>query len=226
MTDSRDNKLDRPAAVPDGMENYRAASGTDSEKEAAADNRPVRAQAVRARRADSGNLHAVRHGVLSREIMAALVRLGGNAKTYRRLERQFRAALQPSGPWGELFFDRFWSSYLRLMLIGQLESTLLTREPRRDGGEEKGATLVPGEQPMLVLPSSNGGGEKSQLPFGELPPELLRQLVLAQRYDTHYGREMYRALAILLLLRRGGEQALEGWAAETLGGAASSKGRG
>ena len=51
----------------------------------------------------------------------------------------------------------------------------------------------------------------------ELPPDLLRGLVLAQRYDRHHSREMYRSLALLLLLRRGGEAALEDWASEMFG---------
>ena len=51
----------------------------------------------------------------------------------------------------------------------------------------------------------------------ELPPDLLRGLVLAQRYDRHHSREMHRSLALLLLLRRGGEAALESWASEMFG---------
>jgi hypothetical protein len=42
-------------------------------------------------------------------------------------------------------------------------------------------------------------------------------LVLVQRYDRHHSREMYRSLALLLLLRRGGEAALESWASEMFG---------
>ena len=51
----------------------------------------------------------------------------------------------------------------------------------------------------------------------EMPPDLLRGLVLAQRYDRHHSREMYRSLALLLLLRRGREAALESWAIEMFG---------
>jgi hypothetical protein len=51
----------------------------------------------------------------------------------------------------------------------------------------------------------------------ELPPDLFRRLVLAQRYDRHFSREMYRSLALLLLMRRGGEAALESWASEMFG---------
>jgi hypothetical protein len=42
-----------------------------------------------------------------------------------------------------------------------------------------------------------------------LPPDILRELVLVQRYDRHFSREMFRALAILLVLRKSGENGLE-----------------
>jgi hypothetical protein len=50
-----------------------------------------------------------------------------------------------------------------------------------------------------------------------LPANLLHDLLLVQRYDRYLSREMHRALALLLLSRRGGEAALEGWAMEMLG---------
>jgi hypothetical protein len=59
----------------------------------------------------------------------------------------------------------------------------------------------PDDQPVEAIPL-----------IEELPPNLLRGLVLAQRYDRHHSREMYSSLALLLLLRRGGEAALESWA--------------
>lgn len=171
-------------------------------------------------RKDSGKLHRVQHGLLSREILTMLIRLGENPKTYRRLERQFRAALRPSPPWGSLLFDRFWSSYLRLMVIGCVEAKLLAGKSTSDVPAPSLLRLAPGDQPRLVLPEPNGErlkGERS-----DLPPGLLQALVLAQRYDGHYGREMYRALGLLLLLRRSGEAGLETWAVEMLGTGKSS----
>ena len=63
-------------------------------------------------RTDSGKLHRARHGILSREVLDSLVKAGEDRKTLRRLERQYRKTLQPTGPFGTLSFDRFWSSYL------------------------------------------------------------------------------------------------------------------
>ena len=170
----------------------------------------------KSRRTDSGKLHRVRHGILSREILDALVQLGEDRRTFRRLERQYRTALQPNGPFGNMFFDRFWSSYLRLILIGRLETQLFAGKPE---GESKSVSLalVPGHQPTLVCQDSDGQASEATPLMEELAPDLLRGLVLAQRYDRHYSREMYRSLALLLLLRRGGEAALESWASEMFG---------
>ena len=174
------------------------------------------------RRKDLGQPHRVQHGVLSREVLAALTQRGGNPKTYRRLERQFRAALRPSAPWGNVFFDRFWACYLRLMLIGRLEAELLNSKPAGNRASTLPLSLMPGKQPTLVHPDAEGQVSKAESPLVELSPDLLRQLVLAQRYDRHYAREMYRALAVLLLLRRRGEEGLELWAVEILGASKST----
>ena len=106
-------------------------------------------------RTDSGKLHRVRHGILSRDALAALVQLGEDPRTLRRLERQYRAGLQPAGPLGDLLFDRFWSSYLRLMLIGCLETGLMRG---KSVGKRKltASALVPGPQPTLVCEDSPG----------------------------------------------------------------------
>jgi hypothetical protein len=167
-------------------------------------------------RTDSGKLHRVKHGILSREALDALVQLGEDRKTFRRLERQYRAALRPTGPLGDLFFDRFWSSYLKLILVGRLETKLFAGQ---SVGKSKSASLalVPGRLPTLVSQDPDGQPVEG-IPLNEvLPPDLLHGLVLVQRYDRHHAREMYRALAMVLLLRRGGEPALEDWASEMVG---------
>jgi hypothetical protein len=168
-------------------------------------------------RADSGKLHRIRHGILSREALSALVQMGEDPRTLRRLERQYRAVLRPAGPFGNLFFDRFWACYLRLMLVGCLESRLFGG---KSVSKSKPASLalVPGPQPTLVCQDPNGQPSEATPLLEELPSELFRDLVLVQRYDRHHSREMYRALSLLLLLRRGGEAALESWASEMLGG--------
>ena len=167
-------------------------------------------------RKDSGKLHRAKHGILSREALDALVQAGEDKKTLRRLERQYRAALRPIGPFGSLFFDRFWASYLRLLLTGRLETRLMAGN---SGGKSKAESLalVPGHQPTLVRQDPEGQPSGATPMMQELPADLLHDLVLVQRYDRHHSRELYRALGLLLLLRRGGEPALEDWASEILG---------
>lgn len=167
-------------------------------------------------RTDSGKLHRVRHGILSREVLDALVQVGEDRRTFRRLERQYRTALQPMGPFGNMFFDRFWSSYLRLILISRLETQLFAG---KSDAESKSVSLalMPGYQPTLVRQDPERQPSEATPLMKELAPDLLRGLVLAQRYDRHHSREMYRSLALLLLLRRGGEAALESWASEMFG---------
>ena len=67
------------------------------------------------RRKDTGRLHAVRHGALSRYPLEALRHLGENSKSLRRMEQRFRTELKPHGEIAEVVFDRFWSSYLRCL---------------------------------------------------------------------------------------------------------------
>jgi len=173
-------------------------------------------------RTDSGKLHRVRHGILSREVLDALVQVGEDRRTFRRLERQYRTALQPIGPFGNMFFDRFWSSYLRLILIGRLETHLIAGNSVGKSKPESLA-LVPGHQPTLVRQDPDGQLSEDIPLEIQLPPDLLRGLVLAQRYDRHFSREMFRSLALLLLMRRGGEAALESWASEMLDAEQSQK---
>jgi hypothetical protein len=167
-------------------------------------------------RTDSGKLHRVRHGILACEALEALVQVGEDRRTLRRLERRYRAALRPIGPFGNLFFDRFWSSYLKLILVGRLETQLFAGKPVSKSKPES-LTLVPGRLPTLVSQHPDDQPVEAISLIEELPPDLLRGLVLAQRYERHHSREMYRSLALLLLLRRGGEAALESWASEMFG---------
>ena len=50
-----------------------------------------------------------------------------------------------------------------------------------------------------------------------LSGEAFRQLALVARYDGHFSREMYRALAMLLVLRNGGAADLEQLVGRKLG---------
>jgi len=168
------------------------------------------------RRKDSGKPHRVRHGILSREVLNALIQSGEDQKTLRRLERQFRAALQANGPFGDLFFDRFWAAYLRLLLISHFETRLIIGDSASKS-KPKLMALTPGPRPTLVQQDPDDQQPQDNFLLQELPQDLLRSLVLVQRYDRHQSRELYRALGLLLIMRRGGELALEDWATEILG---------
>jgi hypothetical protein len=168
-------------------------------------------------RADSGKLYRIRHGILSRKLLNVLVQMGEDRRTLRRLEKQFRVALRPIGTMGNLFFDRFWSSYMRLMLICRVEARFIQGHLSNKTTPTSLVALVPGPQPALVSQDSEGQQSEAAQYGEDLPPDLFRELVLVQRYDRHHSREMFRALSLLLLLRRGGEEALEDWAAEMVG---------
>ena len=171
---------------------------------------------TRRKRKDSGHIHTRRHGILARNTMRALVELGENLRSMRRMEREFRTTLQPGGALGNLLFDRFWSCYLRLILVGRLEANLLTATRGANSGPTSLPSIASGDKPTLILGGSTGSPSEEDGGF-IFPTNLFQQLALVQRYDRHQSREMYRALAMLLLMRRGGESALEGWAVEVLG---------
>jgi hypothetical protein len=154
-------------------------------------------------RKDKNRLHAAHHGVLSRYPLEALVRLGENKRSLRRIEHKFRAELKPSGIVAETWFDRFFSCYLRCLLVAKAEATAFAPIDQPAGASQLIASLKEREVPTLVFPDSSGTSEI------HLSADLLRQLALVARYDAHFSREMYRALGILLILRSGGEAALE-----------------
>jgi len=157
------------------------------------------------RRKDKGHLHATRHAALSRYPLEALRHLGENPKTLRRLERRLRAELKPHGAIAAIVFDRFWSSYLRCLLAARSELNALAPADIPAGQKSAGPSLREREVPTLVLPEA----QDQRMTYQTLPPDLFRQLVLVQRYDRHFSREMYRALAMLLVLRSSGEAGLE-----------------
>jgi hypothetical protein len=56
------------------------------------------------KRKDREHIHAIRHAVLSRYRLEALVYVRENARSLRRIERKFRAELKPSGFAAEMLF--------------------------------------------------------------------------------------------------------------------------
>ncbi len=65
--------------------------------------------------------------------------------------------------------------------------------------------------PILVSVPDQNEFERAQNIDTEFAQELFHKLALAERYDSHHAREASRMLALLLLMREGGEAALEKW---------------
>jgi hypothetical protein len=162
-------------------------------------------------RKDRGRIHAVRHGVLARHPLEALRHLGEDLKRLRRLERQFREELQPQGALADLIFDRFWSSYLRCLLAARVEASAFLASVPNTTNPATNSKLVDADRPTLV-PTE----EASNL-YQVLPPDVLRQLALVQRYDARYSGEMYRALGLLIVMRAKGDAGLEECISANLG---------
>jgi len=162
-------------------------------------------------RRDKNRLHTAHHGVLSRYPLEALAHLGENVRSLKRIERKFRAELKPSGIVAEMLFDRFFSSYLRCVLATRAEATAFAPIDQPAGESRLITSLRDQEVPTLVIQDSIETSE------AHLSADLLRQLALAARYDAHVSKEMYRALAMLLILRSGGEAALEQCVGKILG---------
>jgi len=156
-------------------------------------------------RKDRGHLHAVRHGVLARYPLEALQHLGEDSKALRRLERRFRAELRPRGIIADLFFDRFWSSYLRCLLAARGEASAFLPADQDASEATRVPALIQADLPALVLDDE----QEVKVLRQALAPDVLRHLLLVQRYDRHFSREMYQALALLLVLRANGEPGLE-----------------
>jgi hypothetical protein len=170
-----------------------------------------KSQKIAVTRTDKNRLHTARHGVLSRYPLEALAHLGENVRSLKRIERKFRAELKPSGILADVLFDRFFSSYLRCVLAARAEATAFAPIDQPAGESRLITSLKERELPTLVVQDFNGTSD------ARLSADLLGQLALAARYDAHVSKEMYRALGMLLILRSGGEAALEQCVGKILG---------
>lgn len=160
------------------------------------------------KRRDQGSTHITRYGLLSRDIVRALVRSGESLRSIRRYEKKFRTVFKPRGALGELIFDRGWSSYLRLHLLAKLEARVLTSDhPNRRPPIL--SELREGTMPTLFTQSNLNESEIAQEFGTDISEGLFRELALAQRYDSHYAREATRMFGLLLVMRKGGKAALE-----------------
>jgi hypothetical protein len=189
----------------------------ESSKEAAAYKGPTPTTAQggkgQHRRKDKGRLHISRHAVLSRYPLEALQSVGEDVKKYRRLERRFRETLKPIGEIACMLFDRFFSSYLRCVLAARVEANSFARTATSADPSAVIPSLHERHVPTLVLPN----GQENISIHAIFPADLFRELVLIQRYDRHFSREMYRALSLLLVLRDGGEDGLQQCIGQILG---------
>jgi hypothetical protein len=186
--------------MDDQSQEVPAMNATDPELPQLDDNEPKAtggSSSGRRPRKDKNCVHAMHHGILAAQPFQALIRLGENAKRLRRIERTFRTELKPTGAVAGLLFDRFWSSYLRCLMAARFESSILIpiKSPER---EEQTPTLRQGENPVLIWQE---GDLTSELTLSQ---SVFRELVLVERYDRHFSRELYRSLCALLLLRDGG----------------------
>jgi hypothetical protein len=177
---------DETAAPPPGK-----GSATDGASESDCSQRPPRAP--RARK-DKGRRHARNHGVLSRNPLEALIRLGENSRELIKIEKMLRTELKPTGIFGEILFDRAWSSFLRCLLIARTEARLFMPV---DQDSDRLPELKEAELPTLVW------SEAGTTNYG-FSDDLMKHLETALRYDAHYAREFYRAVGLLLAMQTGG----------------------
>ncbi len=147
-------------------------------------------------RADKSRLHGTRHGMLSKSSLQSLADRGENIRQLRRIERLMRADLRPIGIVGELLFDRLFSSYLRCVLIARVEAEFLSPIDK-NGTSVETLALHEGEVPALVY---SGPSE----PLSCFSSALAADLAVVRKYDSHFSREFYRALGLLLVAKNEG----------------------
>ncbi len=174
----------------------------DLQTEAArAGERAPRPKRTKQPRKDNQRLHITHHGILSRAPLEALVHRGENLRELRKIERLMREQLQPEGIFSELIFDRAWASYLRCLLIVNVEKQAFTMLDHRADTAARLPALAERERPTLIF------GDDAEVVNG-FPLELMSYLAIVQRYDGHFAREFYRAAGMLLALKTAGETGL------------------
>ena len=159
-------------------------------------------------RTDKGRLHAARDSVLSRGLLETLTRYGENPKKLRRMESELRAVLKPKGPVGNLFFGRFFSCVLRLILIARLEQMGLAPRSNASKKQITVPSLREGSMPVLLTAEEHEDLTAVSGTIEALEPDMYRRLALIARYDRAASREMYRTLGLLMLMRDDGENGL------------------
>jgi hypothetical protein len=118
---------------------------------------------------------------------------GENVRELRLIERSLRSELQPRGTLGDILFDRAWACYLRCLLIAIAEKSLFAVENRPKDFEER---LRRANKMALATGWADAEVNRSF--------DLLKDLSILQRYDSHYWREFCRALDMLFAERHAG----------------------
>jgi hypothetical protein len=155
------------------------------------------------RRKDRACRHVVRGAILSRSLIQTLERLGENVRALRRMESELRADLKPQGALGRLLFDRFWQSYLRLILVARLEEEGLAPQGITTKNSVSVPSLREGALPILVVPEDGDRSKDDPEKAFDFDSEVFRRLSLIARYDCSAAREMCRARLLLEMQSEG-----------------------
>lgn len=95
------------------------------------------------RRSDENRLHILKHGILSRNLLEALVERGESVREWRDLIRELRTDLQVEGPLAGVYFE----SALRLDDARSIDLQRRTRDFCCDGRESRLRSSLEAGQP-------------------------------------------------------------------------------
>jgi hypothetical protein len=159
-------------------------------------------------RTDKGSVHLTRLGLLSRDIERAVIRSGIKIRAIRRFKKEFRDFFQPKGILAELFFESWWACYLRLHLLAKREMSMLAPGDSHQRAPVH-TELREGHTPILASVTDENELENLQDIDSRFLHDSFHGLALAERYYARFSRESNQNLALLLLMREGGEAAVE-----------------
>lgn len=147
-------------------------------------------------RTDKNRLHALKHGILSRNLLEALVARGESLREWRNLIRELRVALHVEDALARIFFDRLCAALMREALSSIAEREIFVATDESPGFE---ARVKRASMPAQLTNGTVGGQQAL---------DLLRHLSPLERYGSRYRKEFDQNLGALLALRDGGPKAL------------------
>lgn len=156
------------------------------------------------RRSDENRLHVLRHGILSRNLLEAMVQRGENPREWRNFIRELHAELQVEGALAELYFDRMCASMMRDALISNAERAIFIA---KDEGPEFDSRLKQASMVVRFTNTKNVGDPQAL--------DLLRYLPVIQRYRSQCRRDFERDLGAVLALSDGGSKELARFLSKT-----------